>query len=125
MRGVVLVLALFVLGACGRHPEGNAQGGVVTWILGNDAQMAAAAQGHCNQFGKAARMGTLPNLSGTAFYGLKYSPPEFTTPTINLPPPFERFDSRAVTRAANSGWVLTPVPTAVPPSATSPSSRCA
>jgi hypothetical protein len=56
MRGVVLVLALFVLGACGRHPEGNAQGGVVTWILGNDAQMAAAAQGHCNQFGKAARM---------------------------------------------------------------------
>jgi hypothetical protein len=56
MRIAVLVLALFMLGACGRHPIGNPQGGVVTWTLGNDTQMAAAAQAHCNHFGKAARM---------------------------------------------------------------------
>ena len=56
MRVVGLVLVLFALGACSRQPVGNAQGGVVTWTLGNDTQMAAAAQAHCNRFGRAARM---------------------------------------------------------------------
>ncbi|MCW5745074.1 MAG: hypothetical protein KIT36_02600 [Alphaproteobacteria bacterium] len=58
MRGLTLMLAFTALAACAsRHPAGNAQGGVVTPVVGGDAQVAAAAQAHCARFGKNARLG--------------------------------------------------------------------
>jgi len=58
MRGMMLLLvAALALTACGNiRPVGTPQGGVVTPILGNGEQQLVAAQEHCAQYRKNARL---------------------------------------------------------------------
>lgn len=54
----LLLLAACALAACATpRANGNAQGGVVTPVVGGDSQILLAANNHCARFGKTARLG--------------------------------------------------------------------
>lgn len=63
MRKIVLVALL--LGGCGLpQVSGNAQGGVIPWSFTNEREVFEAAQKHCQQYNKDARIDQIVPISG-------------------------------------------------------------
>lgn len=71
MRILMLALVAASLAACAARPEvtGNAQGGVMDWFATNEREAFLAAQGHCQKYGRDARITQIvPRAGGSVAF---------------------------------------------------------
>lgn len=64
MRKLIAIAAAILLGGCAAQVTGNSQGGIMPWHGINEQKAFAAAQEHCQKYGKDARINQVTPYAG-------------------------------------------------------------